>query len=206
MPRIAEKRNRIMDVAQASILAKGFAGTSIEEIVAAADVTRSGFFYHFRDKNALALALLERYVEDEDILFDDIMNRARELDDDPLHAALIGLKLLAEMMADLPNCHPGCMVATVCYQDRIFDEDVRQLNKQAVLDWRRRFGELFNEIAKKYPPHDPNVSMDDLGDMVSTIADGGIIVSKALDDKDVLPRQIMLLRSYIKLLFTPRTR
>ena len=50
-------------MAQEAILAKGFDATSIEEIVAAAEITRSGFFYHFRDKNELARALLEVSIE-----------------------------------------------------------------------------------------------------------------------------------------------
>ena len=38
-----------MDIAQDAVLAKGFDATSIDEIVAAADITKGGFFYHFKD-------------------------------------------------------------------------------------------------------------------------------------------------------------
>ena len=102
-----ETRARILEVAEASILAKGFDATSIEEIVAGAEITRSGFFYHFPDKNALARALLERYLEQDRALLGGIFRRAAELSDDPLHAFLIALKLLSEAMADLPNGHPA---------------------------------------------------------------------------------------------------
>lgn len=47
-------RERILDVAYESIVQKGFAATSIEELVEAAGITKSGFFYHFRDKNDMA--------------------------------------------------------------------------------------------------------------------------------------------------------
>ena len=49
-------RERLLDIAEAGVLAKGFAGTSIDEIIAEAEITKSGFFYHFRDKNELARA------------------------------------------------------------------------------------------------------------------------------------------------------
>ena len=49
-----DTRARILEVAEAAVLAKGFASTSIEEIIAAVGITKSGFFYHFRDKSALA--------------------------------------------------------------------------------------------------------------------------------------------------------
>ena len=197
-----ETRTRVLDVAEAAVLAKGFDATSIEEIVAGAEITRSGFFYHFRDKNELARALLERYIEQDRVILDGIFARARELNDDPLHAFLIGLKLLAEMTADLPNGHPGCMVATICYQERLFDAEVRELNRQGVLAWRTLFLGHLERIAERYPPRE-DVDLEALADMVSTVVEGGIVMSKALREPLALPRQILLLRSYVRLLFAP---
>jgi TetR/AcrR family transcriptional repressor of nem operon len=197
-----ETRERLMDIAEASVLTKGFGATSIDEIIAEADITKSGFFYHFKDKNQLALALLQRYVDREDALLDGLFDRARELHDDPLHAFLIGLKLFAEMMADLPNGHPGCLVATCCYNERLFDNDVRELNKQALLKWRRRFLAELQTIAAAYPPRD-EVDLEALADMVTGIVEGGIVLSRALEQPRELSRQILLFRSYLKLLFQP---
>ncbi|MEX3007196.1 TetR/AcrR family transcriptional regulator [Hoeflea sp. TYP-13] len=197
-----ETRERLMDIAEASVLTKGFGATSIDEIIAAADITKSGFFYHFKDKNQLARALLQRYVDREDALLDDLFDRARELHDDPLHAFLIGLKLFAEMMADLPNGHPGCLVATCCYNERLFDSDVRELNRKSVLSWRQRFLTELENIVEIYPPKD-DVDLEALADMVSGTVEGGIVMSKALEQPEVLAKQIMLFRSYAKLLFLP---
>ena len=62
-------RTRLLDVAYDSIVHKGFAATSIEELVEAAGITKSGFFYHFKDKNDLARQLLDRFIgEDNEIL------------------------------------------------------------------------------------------------------------------------------------------
>ena len=195
-------RERVMDVAEAAILTKGFAATSIDEIIAEVDITKSGFFYHFKDKNELAKALLVRYMQREDEILDDLFQRAYELHDDPLHAFLIGLKMFSEMMADLPSEHPGCLVATFCYNERLFNKEIRDMNKQTVLDWRRRFRKILDEIVAVYPPKD-NVDLDALADMVSNVVEGGIVMSKALKDPQVLAEQILLFRSYVKLLFSP---
>lgn len=192
-----------MDVAQESILTKGFDGTSIEEIVAGAEITKSGFFYHFPDKNALAHALIERHIEIEDGIFDDIFTRARELADDPLQAMLIGLKLLAELIADMPGGHPGCIVATAVYQDRLFDRKVHEANRRAVLGWRERFRAMFDEISEIYPMQE-EADPGHLADMVSAVIEGGIIMSRALGEPAITSQQVLLLRSYVKLLFTPR--
>jgi AcrR family transcriptional regulator len=203
---MAEKthtRSRILDIAEASVLEKGFQATSIEEIVAGAEISRSGFFYHFKDKNALARALLERYIDAENALYDDIFARATELNDDPLHSMLIGLKMLAEMLADMPEGHPGCVIAATAYQDRLFDKGVQDLNREAILGWRRRFRAMFEEIAAVYEPRD-DVNMDALGDMVSSVVEGGLVLQRALREHNSASEQIMLLRSYLKLLFSPK--
>ena len=203
MARGEDTRKKILDVAQDAVLTKGFDATSIDEIVANAELTKSGFFYHFRDKNALARALIERHIEVEDQLFDDLLARARELSDDPLQAALIGLKLLAELIEDMPGGHPGCVVATAVYQDRLFNRDVRDANRRAVLGWRRRFRAMFDDIAAVYPTND-DVDLDHLADMVSSVIEGGLVMSRAVGEPLITPQQILLLRSYVKLLFSPR--
>jgi hypothetical protein len=38
-----DTRERILDAAESSVLAKGFAGTSIDELIAAVGITKSGF-------------------------------------------------------------------------------------------------------------------------------------------------------------------
>ena len=196
-------RERLLDVAQTGVLEKGFGATSIDEIIAEAGISKNGFFYHFRDKNELARALLQRYLDTEDAILDDIFARARELHGDPLHSFLIGLKLLSELMEDLPSGHPGCLVATFCYSERVFDSEVRGLNRRGVLAWRERFHATLEEIAALYPPNDP-VDLRALADMISSTVEGGIVLSKALGEPRVLAEQIMLLRSYIRFLFEPR--
>jgi TetR/AcrR family transcriptional regulator, transcriptional repressor for nem operon len=192
-----DTRGRILDAAEASVLEKGFAATSIEELIAAVGITKSGFFYHFKDKGELAKALLTRYIEREDALFDELFARADELNEDPLHGFLVGLKMLSELLSDLPGGHPGCLVASYCYQDRLFDKEVRKLNAAAVLGWRRRFRERLDLIAARYPPR-IDIDLDDLADMLSAIADGGIILAKVTKDKDALPRQVMLYRDFVR--------
>ena len=160
----------------------------------------SGFFYHFRDKNDLAKALLQRYLDNEWRVFDDLFRQAEELSDDPLHGFLIFLKLFADMMGDIPNGHPGCLVASYVYQDYLFSQEVRRMTTEGHRIWRTRFRERLDRIAARYPPK-IEVDLDDMADMLSSVADGGIILSKSLGQPDVLPRQIMQYRAYVKLAF-----
>lgn len=196
----SDTRERLLDAAESAVLDKGFTSTSIEELIAAVGITKSGFFYHFKDKGALAKALLERYLDREERLLDDLFVRADELHEDPLHGFLIGLKMFAEMMADLPSGHPGCLVASFCYQEQLFDREIRDLNAAGVLAWRRRFRERLNLIAERYPPR-IDVDLEAMADMISALVDGGIILSKVLGNKAVLPAQVMLYREFVRATF-----
>src|SRR5262245_38185034 len=196
----SDTRERILDLAEAAVLEKGFAATSIDELIAGAGITKRGFLYHFRHKGELAKALLERYIAHNEAILADILRRADELNDDPLHGFLVALKLFAETMADLPGTHPGCLSASFCYQDRLFDREVRELNRTGVACWRNMFRERLEAVAARYPPKLP-VDIADLADMANTLVDGGIILSRVFDDREVLPRQILLYREFVRAVF-----
>jgi TetR/AcrR family transcriptional regulator, transcriptional repressor for nem operon len=198
----AATRARILEIAEASVLAKGFGATSIEEVIAEADITKSGFFYHFKDKNELAREMLRRYVSENDRIFDDVFERGRQLADDPLQAFLTGLKLLAEVLGDLPRGHPGCLIASVCYQERLFDRHVRELSAQSVKNWNTRFLGYLTDIAETHGMREP-VSIETLAKTLSCIVDGAIIMSKMLKDPAELERQVLAYRTFVKLVFAP---
>jgi len=145
-----QTRERILDLAQDAVLHKGFASTSIDELIAAAGITKSGFFYHFRDKNDLAKALLKRYLERDEAIFDELSARADSLNEDPLHGFLVFLKMLADLMADLPSGHPGCVVASYTYQDQLFSREVRDLAAAGVRVWRARFRKRLDLVAERW--------------------------------------------------------
>ena len=175
--RRGDAKERILQLAEAAVLEKGFAGTSIDELIAAAGITKSGFFYHFKDKAELAKALLLRYLDQDRQVLDDLFGRADELNEDPLHGFLVGLKLFAEMMANMTEVHPGCLAASFVYQDQLFNREVRELNAEGILRWRRRFRERFDLIARTYPPRE-GVDLDALADMAATLIEGALILSR----------------------------
>jgi TetR/AcrR family transcriptional repressor of nem operon len=195
-----DTRERILEVAESAVLAKGFAGTSIEELIAAVGITKSGFFYHFKDKSELAKGLLLRYLDHDREILDGIFRRGDELHDDPLHGFLVGLKLFAEMMGNLPEAHPGCLAASFAYQDQLFNREIRQLNAEGILAWRKRFRERLDLIAVKYPPRF-DVDFEALADMASTMVEGALLLGRMLNDASIPPRQVLLFRDFVRSIF-----
>jgi len=194
----ADTRERILEIAESSVLAKGFAATSIEEIISEAGLTKSGFFYHFSDKSELAHAMLRRYIDTHDREFDEMFGRAAELSDDPLQVLLIGLKFMAESLA---AGHPGCILTSICYQERLFDRETVALTGEVVRRWNARFRRYLAEIEAVHPLAVP-VDLDDVADMLTCVVDGAIIMAKTLNDPSRLERQVLAYRAYVRLLFS----
>jgi hypothetical protein len=104
------------------------------------------------------------------------------------------------MMDDMETLHPGCMVASVTYQERLFDAEMRQMNVDYLMRTRQRFSDWLNEIVVKNPP-EMEADLDALADHLTIIVEGAIIYAKALRDPGMMGRQTRLFRNHIKLLF-----
>jgi TetR/AcrR family transcriptional repressor of nem operon len=196
----SETRERLLEAAERAVLAKGFAATSIEELIAEVGITKSGFFYHFGDKTRLAKAMMERYVEHDRAVLDEIFARGDALNEDPLHGFLVGLQLFGEMLGQMKEAHPGCLAASFTYQDQLFNREIHELNRQSVLAWRSRFRARFDAIAERYPPRVP-VDFDALADMAATIVEGGLVLGRMMQDPAILPKQIRLYRDFVRAIF-----
>lgn len=190
-------RERILDCAYDAIIHKGFAGTSIDELVEAAGITKSGFFYHFKDKGDLARQLLIRFLAEDDEVMDQLTARARQLVDDPLQRFLLFLNLYAELVDGMEELHPGCLVASIVYQDQVFDKEVQRLNSEAVLRWRARFIDWLEAIDEKYAPV-VTIDRQALADGLSAVVEGSIVLAKALDDPTLMGKQLRLFRDMVK--------
>lgn len=195
-------RERILDIAEAAVLAKGFGATSIDEIIAELQITKGGFFYHFHDKNALALGLLTRYTARLGQLLGGVFGEARARTSDPLERLVLGLTLFAERMAALPGGHPGCLVTSMSYQDRLFDREVRGLVAQNVANWNAFFTDMLDDILAVYRPHQP-VDPARLARHICCAIDGGVVMAKTLGRPEILPEQMLMARDHVLMLFEP---
>lgn len=62
-PERGDARLRLLEAARDIIRAKGFAGTSVDDLCATAAVTKGAFFHHFASKEALGIAAAQFWAE-----------------------------------------------------------------------------------------------------------------------------------------------
>jgi TetR/AcrR family transcriptional repressor of nem operon len=194
-------RDRLLDAAQEGIDRNGFAATSIERIIAGAGVTKGTFFYHFKTKNDLARALIDRFAAaDREVLIGG-MSRAENLSDDPLQQLLIFVGLMIEVAQELDETpHPGCLIATYCFEGGLFDEDTKAVIADAITGWRQVVGDKLRAAAAATPPV-KDVDLDSLADMISVLFEGAFVVARSTTTRAVFVDQLRHYRTYLQLLF-----
>ena len=63
MKKAAATRLNILQKAFELIYARGYQATSIDEIIATTQVTKGAFFYHFKNKDEMGLAIIEEMLK-----------------------------------------------------------------------------------------------------------------------------------------------
>jgi len=193
-------RNKILEAAMQLLLDHGYGGMSVDQVIAAAGITKGAFFHHFKSKNELAQALLDRYVQMDNALLHDLIGRAEKLSHDPLQQYLIFVGLLEEMMRSLSEPPPGCLVASYVYQMELFSPVTQQSVLDGFKEWERVLGEKLQSVFAKQTPKLP-VTTEQIYDNLLALFEGGVILAKLYNKSTTLGEQLAQHKQYVELLF-----
>ena len=195
-------RDKILAESKSLVLENGFAGTSIDQILAKSGITKGAFFYHFRTKNALAKALIEDFAKEDISLMEWALKETEHLKDDPLERLLQFTQLFIDMMSGLTEMHPGCLYASYTNESSQFDQETLAHISTTLLTWRDAMEQMLRRVLEIYKPK-IDVDIPSLADQITVIFEGAFIMSKALDDIDLVTKQLKHLKNYFQLLFKP---
>ncbi len=134
-------RSRILCEGRALVLAQGFGGLGLTELLTAAGVPKGSFYYYFASKEAFGCDMLNAYVGDYLAALDAIIARplpANERLDSFFRAALEGD---AGSMAD------RCLVVKLAAEIADLSEDMRQILDEGVTAVCDRLARLLREGA-----------------------------------------------------------
>lgn len=193
-------RNKILDVGEAMILEKGFAGTSLNDVLQAAEMTKGAFFYHFKNKDEMARAILDNYINKDLAAFEGFSEKAEKLAEDPLQETLIFLKLFEEYLVGLDAPPPGCVLASYTYEQSLLELGVQTRVREAFETWSAYYEQKFEKLIAWRNPKIP-VTARDLSETIMAIVEGGFLISRSYNDKTLTIRLSKQFRNYLKLLF-----
>ena len=193
-------RERILDAAQRLVLERGLAGTSVDAVLAEASVTKGGFFHHFPSKQALGLALVERYAASDLQALEDFMAGAEASADDPAEQMVAFVRLFEEAVVELAAVQPGCLFASFVYERALAAPGTEEIIAHSIQTWRERVLGKLEEAAEAHPPA-IDADLPSLADQIFTTFEGGFILARAMGEPDHLRRQLAHVRHYLELLF-----
>lgn len=196
-------RERILDAAESLIMANGFAGTAIDEILKRAGLTKGAFFHHFKGKGDLARELIERHARQDMALLEEWVVRAEAQSDDPLEQIFLFLEMFEDDVSSLTDKAPGCIYATYTYESMQFDPSIRDFIADTLRAWTSIYVRKFQHIFDLYKPALP-VTPRQLGEMIVSVIEGGFVLARAYDDPRMTARQSEQFRNYLELLFGGR--
>jgi len=193
-------RERLLAAAKKLVMSKGFAGTSIDDVLKATGLTKGAFFHHFKSKADLADQLMRWYAETDMKMFRTLMAQAEAAHDDPLDQLLQFLQAFEVYLCDPENPPRGCMYALYTYEDEHFENDVKAFVSETLQTWTAMYIRKFQEVIDRYPPARP-VTAKKLAEMFVAVIEGGLILERAHGKPGMTARQSEQFRAYLELLF-----
>jgi TetR/AcrR family transcriptional repressor of nem operon len=196
----AQTRERILAAAEPMILQRGFAGTSLDDLLKVTGLTKGAFFHHFRDKGDFARALVERYARNDYTLFERLAAEADASSDDPLEQTLAFLRGFESFVENLRDPIAGCVFAAYTYESLQFDPAIHSFIAQSFRRWAALYEKKFEAVLKRYKPAKP-VTARELAETIMSIIEGGFVLSRSYNDGLAVARAARQFRQYVELLF-----
>jgi len=195
-----QTRTKILDAAKSLVMSKGFAGTSIDDILKETKLTKGAFFHHFKGKAELARELVQRYALNDLRMFERFVAEAESRSDDPLEQTNIFLEMFEDYISDSDDPAPGCMYAVYTYESMQFDPSVLDFVADTLRRWTSIYVRKYQEVIDRYEPAIP-VTARQLAELTVAVIEGGLIFQRAYGDVKVTGRQSEQFRNYLHLLF-----
>jgi TetR/AcrR family transcriptional repressor of nem operon len=191
-------RGRLLDAAVEVIRGKGLSATSVDDLCAAAGVTKGAFFHHFESKQALAVAAADHWSQTTGALFAGA--EYHELDD-PIERIFGYLELRAGLIIGSPADYT-CLVGTMTQEAFATHPDVRDACAASIFGHAET---LVPDLAAALESAGAPAGVDakGLANYTQAVLQGSFVLSKAADDPQLVLDAIAHLRRYLECLFDP---
>lgn len=195
-----EARVRLLDAAVDIIRAKGLDATTVDELCAAARVTKGAFFHHWSSKQDMAIAAADHWSATTGELFASSEFHAL---DDPA-ARLLGYLDLRDALIDGELPAFTCLVGTMAQAVYATDSAVRDACGASILGHAETL-EADIAAALKATGNPDTPSAASIARHMMVVIQGAFVVAKAANDPSIAHESIGHLRRYLlHLLARPR--
>ncbi len=195
--RKADGRLKLLDAALALVRAKGYAGTSVDDLCRAAGVTKGAFFHHFESKEALGVAAADHWAVTTGALF----TAAPYHDlDDPLDRILAYIRFRRDLLTgELPQF--TCLVGTLVQEAYGASDAIRAACDASISGHAETLVADIEAARKKYGVQEGGWTARSLALHTQAVLQGAFILAKCKGGPEVAREMTAHLDRYVRLLF-----
>jgi TetR/AcrR family transcriptional repressor of nem operon len=189
-------RERILREASRLMLSKGYTATTVDEICAAAGVTKGSFFHYFASKERLGEEALDVFFRMLDRCFSDGTFMSRR---DPLERVFGYLRNIVDLSTSgtIPK---SCLIGNFAQELSDVNPNIRERCSRYFDDWIKGFTMLLDAAAEQHGIAG-KIDTRSIGEYLVSVIEGTIVVYKAQRDEDLLDRNITHFTAYIQGVF-----
>lgn len=196
MPTAVPTRDRLIDSARYLFWERGYAGTSMADLLDHAKVNSGSFYHFFESKEALLREVLEGYLF---ALRPMIVDPAFAKTNDPVERIFAILAGYRERIL-ITDSRYGCPLGRLALEIDPENRPAHALIAKNFQGWIGAVRECIEELKPRLPR---NTDLDALATYVLALMEGGVMLSRSYGSVEPFDRTVTQLRQHFQLLLSP---
>lgn len=189
-------REKLIAAAHQEVRRHGYAATTVDQICAAAGVTKGAFFHHFESKEALAVAAAEAWTERARPMFEMLPHTRLE---DPLDRLLGHIDFRFSLLHG-PVDGFTCFIGTMVQDAYATSEPIRLACEASIAAYCEALAPDIDAAMKAYGAPDGMTAID-LARHIQSVLQGGFVLAKTTNDPAIARESVNHLMRYVRMLF-----
>lgn len=191
-----QAKEKILAAALDVIRAQGYNATTVDDLCAAAGVTKGAFFHHFKSKEDLAIQSVDHWSKITGELFERAPYHEPK---DPLDRVMGYVAFRASILqGEIPEF--TCLVGTLVQEVYDTNPAIREVCEKCIWDHASTVAKDIDEAKKLYAPR-ASFTGKGLALHMQAVLQGAFILAKAKRDSAVAADSLAHLKNYVEMLF-----
>lgn len=195
MPKASDTRNRLIESARYLFWERGFAGTSMADLLQHAGVNSGSFYHFFESKEALLREVLEGYLH---ALRPMVVDPAFASTEAPLGRIFAILAGYRERVLQT-ECKYGCPLGRLALEIDPENRPAHKLIAENFRGWIGAVRECIDQMTRQLPR---GTDAEALATYVLAVMEGAVMLSRSYGSVEPFDRTIGQLREHFRLLMS----